>query len=257
MPGTVLVLDYAGHREEAPISSLDLESAGFDVRYLLQPPYPREFNAPDYAAGLLLRHGPLDPDLVAVLAYCMAAPIAQELVATASSSLGRAVPMVLFDGEPVTVPAVRSQYHVAGRKLGELLSLPAEDSVPEGVVDEASLRDSPSDAVQMMREGLVGLGGKAAATAGVDPDEAMDDAAVVADFYVDWLAHLVAGCNATWPAWRGAVFQFVSSDNQALPAWPGACATRTSRVAASRNELLRHPGTRAGVLSVLRKQARE
>jgi hypothetical protein len=257
MPGTVLVLDYTGHREEAPVSSLDLESAGFDVHYLLQAPYLRELNAPDYAAGLLRRHGPFGPDLVAVLAYCMAAPIAQELIATVSSSLGRAVPIVLFDGEPVSVPAVRSQYHVAGRKLSELLSLPAADSVPEGELDETSLRDSPSDAVKMMREGLVGLGRKAVGLAGVDPDEAMDDAAVVADFYVDWLAHLVAAFNATWPVWRGEVFQFVSRDHQALPAWPGACATRTSRMAASRNELLRHPGTRAGVLSVLRKQARQ
>jgi hypothetical protein len=249
--GVIVVLDYTGRRTEAPISALDLESAGFELDYLLVPPYPRAFTASDYAAELL-REYRIEPDeIAAVLAYCMAAPIAQELLAQVVGEGGEPIPLVLFDGEPVTAAAVRSEYVLAGRKLGELLGLTAAQSVPEGDFDAEALRREPRDAVERMHNGLAEMGVRAAVLDGSDPEEARADAAAVADFYIDWLAHLVAAYNTGWPHWGGPVYQLVSVHQQALMPWPGAQESYAARIAAERDVLLTDPGTRRLVVQLL------
>lgn len=255
MPGQVLVLDYTGSRPEPPLESLGLESDEFTVRYLIDQPYARELTARDYAAALIARHGPFGAETIAVLAYCMAAPIAQELIAVVSARTGRQIPMILFDAEPVTVQAVQLAYQIAGRKLADLLALPSRDSALPGEIDDESLRNSPGTVLDAMLDGLLRLGRQAADLKSVDPEDALADAALVADFYQDWLAHLLAGYNTTWPAWRGEVVHIVSRDHPVQSRWPGAASTQTIRLPAARNELIHHPDTKTTVLSVLRKQA--
>jgi len=255
MPGQVLVLDYTGNRPEPPLESLGLESDGFSVRYLIDEPYVRELTAPDYATALITQHGPFGADTIAVLAYCMAAPIAQELIAIVSARTGQEIPMILFDAEPVTVQAIQSEYQLAGRKLAGLLSLPPAEAAVPGTVDDAALRDSPAKVLDAMHEDLLRLGEKAARLKTVDPEDAWADAELVADFYRDWLAHLVAGYNTTWPAWWGEVFHIVSRDHPAQCRWPGASGTQTIRLPSARHDLVLHPDTKTTVLSVLRKQA--
>jgi hypothetical protein len=158
---------------------------------------------------------------------------------------------VLFDGEPVTPAAVRSEYALAGRKLGELLGLTATQSVPEGEFDAEALSRQPREAVERMHNGLVEMGARAAVLDGSDPEEARADAAAVADFYIDWLAHLVAAYNTDWPRWGGPVYQLLSARQQALMPWPGAEETHAARIAAERDVLLKDPGTRRLVVQLL------
>ena len=255
MPGQVLVLDYTGSRPEPPLESLGLESDDFTVRYLIDEPYARELTAPGYAAALINQHGPFGAETIAVLAYCMAAPIAQELVAVVSGRSGREIPMILFDAEPVTVQAVKSAYQIAWRKLADLLALPPRDFALPGTVDDESLRNLPGEVLAAMLDDLLRLGEEAAELKSVDPEDALADAALVADFYRDWLAHLLAGYNTTWPAWPGEVVHIVSRDQPARSPWPGATSTRTIRLPAGRDDLILHPDTKSIVLSVLREQA--
>ncbi|MET8022329.1 hypothetical protein, partial [Streptomyces decoyicus] len=110
-PRTVLVLDYPGRRVEARIEELGLEEHGYDVRYLLSQPLPRHHLAADYAEALLATHPVLD-DVRAVLAFCMAAPLAQEVAARISCPL-----LVFFDGEPSSPEAIRCEFRQIQRSL--------------------------------------------------------------------------------------------------------------------------------------------
>lgn len=250
--GVVLVLDYPGRRAEAPVSSLDLQASGYTVRHLLEPPHVRELTARAYAERLLDRYGPF-PRVRAVLAYCMAGPIAQEVAALLGAANGVGPPLVLFDGEPATVEDIAGQYRAAGANLGALLNLDEADWTPPPAFDDSLLRDDPAEAVRRIRRGLLDLGGRAVTRGSDDPDAARADAEAVTEFYLDWLCHLVAAHNSSWPAWGGPAVQIVSRDQPCPPQWPGAAQTRTIRVQASRVELLSHPEVADVVRSILKE----
>ncbi|WP_244295363.1 hypothetical protein [Micromonospora orduensis] len=252
---SVLVLDYIGRRAEAPISALALERHGYRVRYLLEPPLPRALTAVEYADRLWREHGPFGSEVRAVLAYCMAAPIAQHLVASIAVATGVTLPLVVFDGEPATPRSLRDQYLLAADKLGELLDLPESERIPDGNLDAALLRDDPSEAVRRMRDGLLELGIRAATQRPEEADAITADALEISDFYLDWLIHLVAAHNAEWPSWGGPAVQIASRDHPCVPDWPGATRTETVRVDATRNGLLHDAQVASIVSAILEKGA--
>ncbi|BFU46065.1 hypothetical protein [Krasilnikovia sp. MM14-A1004] len=253
LQGSVLVCDFVGRRAQAPVSALGLETRGFTVHNLLTSPYPRELTAAGYADQLWRRHGPFGADVRAVLAYCAAAPIAQEVAATLHARTGVPVPLVLFDGEPATAAAVQAEYLLAAGKLGELLGVdPAHRTPP--AVDPGDLRVRPQQVRQRMFEGLLELGDRASRDGSVDPATARAEAEMFATYYLDWLSHLIAGHNASWPAWGGPAVQIVSRHHESGAEWPGASHTETIRIAAERDDLLRHPEVAAAVLSILRRE---
>lgn len=252
---TVLVLDFTGRRAEAPISALGLERHGYTVRYLLEPPFPLALTAAEYADRLWQDHGPFGAEVRAVLAYCMAAPIAQHLLAAITAATGVELPLVLFDGEPATPQSLRDQYLLAANKLGELLGLAEGERSPAVTLDAAVLRDNPSEAVRRMRDGLLGLGARVAAQRPEDADAARLETLEISEFYLDWLIHLVAAHNAEWPAWGGPAVQIASRDHRCVPDWPGATGTETVRVGATRNELLHDPQVASVVSAILEKGA--
>ncbi|ONI91295.1 hypothetical protein ALI22I_09550 [Saccharothrix sp. ALI-22-I] len=239
----VLVLDYPGRRAESRVADLPLESFGFDVRHLLDEPFVRAVDTAGYAAELAARHGPFGPEVVAVLAYCMAAPIAQEVAA-----LCGAIPLVLFDGEPSTPAGIADQYEVSVTQVREQLGLPAVDrGLP---FEDGLLSERPGECLESMRRAFVEL-----AVSALRADSADEDAEVVAaqvaDFYLDWLSHLVAAHNASWPAWGGEVLHIASRRHSFTEDWPGARRTTVHRVDTERNDLLRHPHTLELVRSFL------
>lgn len=248
--GTVLVCDYVGRRSEAPVSSLNLEARGYTVHYLLKPPYPRELTAAAYADELLRRHGPLGTDVRAVLAYCMAASIAQEVAAAVSAATGTKVPLVLFDGEPATARSVQEQYLLAAAKLGELLALDGPDRTPPPIEPEL-LRDQPEEARQRIHEGLLELGARAARRGALTVEIVRAESEMFAAYYLDWLGHLIAAHQASWPAWGGRAVQIASRSHPCPATWPGAGSTETVRIEASRDELLRNPEVASIILSIL------
>jgi hypothetical protein len=72
-----------------------------------------------------------------------------------------------------------------------------------------------------------------------------------AAYYLDWLSHLIAAQQASWPAWGGRAVQVVSRNHTCPATWPGAGTTETVRIGASRDELLRHPEVTSVILSIL------
>ncbi|ADL45383.1 hypothetical protein ACIBSS_33485 [Micromonospora aurantiaca] len=236
------------------MSALDLESHGHMVHYMLSPPFPRQFSAGAYAMELLGRQGDVD-GVRAVLAYCMAAPIAQELAAYVYAITGRALPLILFDGEPARAPAVQEQYEMALHKLREFLSVDEAGWTPTSMFDEVAVRERPEAVLRSMHAGLLGVGEQAATYSPGDAAATMADAEAIADFYLDWLGHLVAAHNTSWPAWGGPAYQIVSRGHEHASEWPGATRTLTVAIDASRNDLLRHASTAEAVLSILVKEA--
>lgn len=235
----LLVLDYPGRRQEARVADLRLERYGFDVRYLLTAPFPRAVTAGEYAAELARRHGPFTGEVAAVLSYCMASSVAQELAVMVRGGAGP-VSMVLFDGEPVTPEAVDDQYRVARRQLAEQLGIRSDGDGEVRPFDSASLSRRPYDVIDWMRGSLVELGSTALGDDGSheDDDEARAIAEDLADFYLDWLVHLVAAHNASWPVWDGDVLHVMSRTHAFSQDWPGARSTERARVDSPRPELL-------------------
>jgi hypothetical protein len=229
----LLALDYPGRRDEARIADLRLETDGWDVKYLLQPPFGRLPDSASYAGHLARRFGPFGPEVSAVLAYCMAAPIAQYLAAHLR------VPLVLFDGEPSTAEAVERELGVAKKQLGWSQNAGSADRFPEG-----QLRIRPADCARRMREILVPLAAGTLRADGVPEPDATAEAGPVADFYLDWLTYLIAAHNTDWPDWPGPVFHVMSRGHGYAGDWPGADSTLSRRVDSERNELLGQPRTR-------------
>jgi len=248
---TLLVLDYPGRRDEARVRDLRLEEHGFDVRYLLGPPFQRAVTAAAYADELIEAHGPFEA-VAGLLSYCMAAPIAQHVAARLSAGTSP-IPMVTFDGEPATAAALDDQYGVTVAQLAAELgaALPRVDPI-----DAETLANDPTSVVAAMRSGLTKL-----ATIALADDEDEDDAAdddSLADtvdgltgFYLDWLVHLVAASNATWPRWGGEVLNVASRDHGYTGDWPGAAGTKLMRVDVSRPELLAQDTVGPPVVSFL------
>jgi hypothetical protein len=241
----LLVLDFPGRRAEARVSDMRLEMAGCDVRYLLAAPFPRETTAKAYAAELLARQGTTITEVGAVAAYCMAAPIAQELAALLGG--GYPVPLMLFDGEPATPATILEQYReslsqVRGRTEGR---------GPEPM-DVAELTSRPAACVDRIGSRLVAAAlPKFLGDGDLDEVDATEAAGELVEFYLDWLVHLVAAHNAAWPPWSGEVLHVVSRGHTYTGDWPGAGTTRVRRVDSARSDLLRHPGTREIALSFL------
>jgi hypothetical protein len=228
-----------------------LASRGFAVRSLISAPFDRELTAPAYADRLVERHGPFDGEIGAVLAYCMAAPVAQEVAARVST--GRdPVPMILFDGEPATPAAVEDQYRTTVEQVAEQLGT----SAVGGAVDPAALSLRPAETLDWMRRNLVQLAVEALAEPEDDGDDALDTANALAEFYLDWLAHLIAAHNASWPAWGGDVYHFVSRDHTYLENWPGSRSTCLFRYDVARPDLLNQSDVADVVVSCVRKGER-
>ncbi|SBT65720.1 hypothetical protein GA0070622_2725 [Micromonospora sediminicola] len=234
----LLVLDYPGRRTEARVADLGLEHAGFAVRYLLREPFVREPTAPRYAEELLAQT-PVDGPCAGVLAYCMAASIAQE-VASRVSAAAEPTALILFDGEPASPAAIEEQFDVTARQLAAQLGGMPPQASDASVFDPARLAGHPEDVIAAMRHTLVELGVSAVGEGDDDP-YARDTAEDLADFYLDWLVHLVAANNASWPAWGGEVLHVMSRDHGFAGPWPGAATTRHVRCGVPRPELLRHP----------------
>ncbi|GAA2520701.1 hypothetical protein [Winogradskya humida] len=251
--GTVLVCDYVGRRRQAPVSALGLHQHGITVHNVLTSPFPRELTAATYADQLWHRNGPFGTEVRAVLGYCAAAPIAQELAASLRDATGVPVPLVLFDGEPATAASIQAEYLLAADKLGELLSVdPARRTPP--AIDPAGLRSRPREAIESMYRGLLEVGGHAPHDGSVDPETARAETEMFAAYYLDWLSHLIAAHNASWPAWGGSAVQIVSREHDCVTEWPGALSTETIRIAADRDTLLQQPEVAAAVLSILGKE---
>lgn len=230
----LLALDYPGRRDEARIADLRLEADGWDVKYLLQPPFGRLPDCASYAGHLARRFGPFGPEVTAVLAYCMAAPIAQYLAVQLQ------VPLVLFDGEPSTTEAVERELEVAKKQLGWSRNAgSAADLFPED-----QLRGRAADCARRMREILVPLAAAALRADGVPELDAAAEAGPVADFYLDWLTYLIAAHNTDWPRWPGPVFHVMSRGHGYAGDWPGAGGTLLGRIDSERSTLLGQSRTR-------------
>jgi hypothetical protein len=241
----LLVLDFPGRREEARATDLRLEEAGWKVGYLLSAPFSRATDAPGYAADLAGRHRGDAPR--AILAYCMAAPLAQELAARLSPP-GRPVPLLLFDGEPADAAAILSAVRTVAGQLAPQSDV--EDGIAALFGDDA-LATGPAESMAAIAAYITGLAAGVFRADGFDDREAAAAAADVSAFYLDWLTHLVAALSCTWPRWGGRVDHIRTPAHTGPAAWPGAGRTENHVVRTGRNGLLSDPRTRELALALL------
>jgi hypothetical protein len=242
----LLVLDFPGRREEARIADLRLEEAGWKVEYLLTPPYSRTVNARGYAAELARRQGNAVPR--AVLAYCMAAPLAHELAALLSPP-GSPVPLLLFDGEPGHADEVRAAVSTVAGQLGGADATDLVDGL-SGMSDDA-LAARPDEVMKAIETATLRLAADVFRADGFSEERASAAAAEVSGFYLDWIAHLIAALTSDRPEWGGSVRHIRTPGHKGPDVWPGASTTENHVVATARNDLLSHPRTRELALTLL------
>ncbi|MEU6813666.1 hypothetical protein [Streptomyces sp. NPDC046860] len=246
MTDVLLALDFPGRRDEARIADLRLEEAGWKVEYGLTAPYSRVPDAGAQAAAIAARR--TGPAPRAVLAYCMAAPLAHELAALLSTP-GAPVPLLLFDGEPGRPDAVREAARtVAGQLTGGAAQ--ALDDDPE-LLSDAALTGRPGEAMAAVEDRMTRLAAEVFLGDGFDEAEARAAATQVSGFYLDWIAHLTASLHTTRPAWGGRVLHVRTPGHTGPRQWPGASGTENHLVDSGRNDLLRDPRTRELALTLL------
>ncbi|MFF0712890.1 hypothetical protein ACWEVM_04355 [Streptomyces bauhiniae] len=246
MSDVLLALDFPGRRDEARIADLRLEEAGWKVEYALAPPYSRVPDAGAQAAALAARRTGGAPR--AVLAYCMAAPLAHELAALLSPA-GEPVPLLLFDGEPGRPEAVRDAARtVAGQLTGGAAQ--TLDGDPE-LLSDAALAGRPAEVMAAVEDRMNRLAAAVFREDGFDETEARAAATQVSGFYLDWIAHLTASLHTTRPSWGGRVQHIRTPGHPGPRVWPGAGATENHVVDSGRNDLLRDPRTRELALTLL------
>lgn len=240
----VWALDYPGRRDESRIRDLNLEAAGWQVRYLLTAPFPQSLTSAEYAAALI--DDDSGDDVSAVLAYCSGAPIAQELVTS------RAVPLLLFDGEPSLLAGLRRDAAAAAAQIG---AGAAACAGPAEHFTDYQLSREPARCADRLRTWLIELGVSALRADGAEQAEAEETATDIACFYLDWLVFLIAAHNTRWPDFEADLVHVVSRSHRFTDRWPGSRNTELIRVDSGRNELLDHPQARRLALSFLDRVA--
>jgi hypothetical protein len=236
----LLVVDYPGRRPEAHVRDLGIEAAGWDVRYLVNPPLIRNLDAAGYAAALVDRHAP-PADATAVLAYCTGGAIAQELASILDRN-GRPLPMVLFDGAPSRPALIARDFHAA---LGEVSGRATEQAGRADLLSAEQLTDGREKSFASMRHELVRAATEVLHADGFDGEEAASVAEQSCAVYLDWLAYLVAGYNTTRPRFDGEILHLVSRRHIFVEPPPGCDAYDLRRIDASAEDLLRTPEVRA------------
>jgi hypothetical protein len=248
-PGLLLTLDYPGYQERSRISDLVASFPGVDVWHLMVDPPPDASSAIEYARALL--HG-LAPDrrVDAVLAYCLASPIAHE-VARLTTRLGQPPPvLVALDGAPCLPATVAHEYRQVVSRFGGTEAVPAVEPTPQ------ALAEAPGALLAAMASELAEH-----AVRGVsDVDGEVDDVALhlvreLVDKATSWLTHVVAAHNAPFSPWPGQTLLVCSRNHPFRGPWPNVSASRTLSIDCGRGELLRHPEARAAVADALRRPA--
>ncbi|MEV5202839.1 hypothetical protein [Streptomyces sp. NPDC053720] len=241
MADTLVVLDFPGRRAEAHLSDLRLEDLGWDVLYAISEPFSRSVEPSRYVAHLAGRCSGVP--VRAVLAYCMAAPLAREL-AERLGGAGGPVPVVFFDGEPGAGAEIRE---TVGAVVRQLTGGPAEQLGGElaAAFADTELRERPERAMAVLAEQVVRLGAEVFQEDGFDEDEAVAAATRVSGFYLDWIAFLVASFRAGSPSsGAGSVTHIRSADHPVSDDWIRAGSLDVHIVDCVRAGLLADPRTR-------------
>ncbi|MGV9295793.1 hypothetical protein [Amycolatopsis sp. NPDC003676] len=220
----LLALDYPGYRAQARIDDLGLP----EVTNLLIAPLPTATDCPGYVTDLLSRKPPGRVD--AVLAYCASAPLAVRLVAELSIQ----PPLVLFDAEPVTAVTVLDAYRDAVRQLGV-------DATEDEIAELCRAVDAPTRFVAAVRADLQRRVSHTLIADGCDPATVDDLSSQLTEACLEWLTHLVAASGAGQPDRVARTLRVTSRE----------VAGGDITVECGRDELLRHPDTRAAVMAFL------
>ncbi|HEX5204922.1 hypothetical protein ACFQS1_16310 [Paractinoplanes rhizophilus] len=225
----VLGLDYPGLERRPRLTGL---STQLTVRLVdvLGGRLPQAFTSEEWARELLGRLATPEDEIACVAAFCMAAPIGQDIARILFERTGRVVPVIAVDGAGCPPSFVATSFESLLSRYGDRASTVD--------VSETSLRQDPAGVLGLMREALM-----AAATDVLmgdigDAVVAREIAAELTGAAVDWLRHLIAVHNATYTPWPGPVHLVNSSEAPLWGNWPGASATEITAVECTRLELL-------------------
>ncbi|MFJ9033261.1 hypothetical protein ACIRQP_33055 [Streptomyces sp. NPDC102274] len=244
MARTLLVLDYPGRRTEAHISDLGLDAHGYELLDLLAAPLPDEVTGREYAKALAGRHSLEGREVTAVLAYCAAAPLAQELARYLVEAGHPPLPLIFFNATPGTAVGVAHDYTAILEQLGA-----APPGEPATGLDLPRLLQSPRDLIHAMNGELDRIVRQSLVGDLYDEEEVNEASAQIVAVYLDLLRHQIAAYHSAAPAWGGDAVNVVSAGHPIQSDWAGARRTHVVRVDCAPAELLSRSETRDSVLA--------
>ncbi|GAB3127611.1 hypothetical protein GCM10027160_52470 [Streptomyces calidiresistens] len=238
MTTRLLGLDYPGRRVGARITDLDLSPFGIELTELMRDSLPVRFTARDYALDLLSR-SPLASDGVhAILAYCAAAPIAQEMAQLLVERGVGPVPLVLFDADPCGADALWQGCSACVAEADGQASI-----APLSTSMLSDLLDDPRALVDVLEKDLSDRVLKSLAADDLSEEELVFCHEQIVRSMLDYLIYLVSAYHSARPAWGGSVLHIASEGHPYCEPWQGASQTQLIRVKCDRADLLRHPDT--------------
>ncbi|MFI7136092.1 hypothetical protein ACIBQ1_61345 [Nonomuraea sp. NPDC050153] len=242
-------MDFPGRRVEAGITDLHMSDFGIEVISMMGDPLPVRLNARDYASDLLAGSPPVSHGVQAILAYCAAAPIAQEMAQLLLERDGGPLPLVLFDADPCGADAIWQAYLAC---LGEVDGPASSAPLSASLLSE--LLDDPRALVGVLERDLSDRVLKSLAADDTSEEELVFCHEQIMRSMLDYLIYLVSAHHSTRPSWGGSVLHIVSEGHPYCGAWKGASQTQLVRVKCDRASLLRHPDAVQAVLAFLKSR---
>ncbi|GHH42425.1 hypothetical protein FHS35_000678 [Streptomyces umbrinus] len=246
MASTLLVLDYPGRRAEAHISDLGLDAHGYELLSLLDAPLPDEVTGRKYTKALAGRHSLEGRKATAVLAYCAAAPLAQELALHLVEAGHPPLPLILFNATPGTAAGVAHDYTAI---LEQLVTTPPGERAT--ALDLPKLLESPCDLIRAMNAELDRIVRQSLVDDLYGEEEVTEASTQIVSVYLDLMRHQIAAHHSTAPAWGGDAVNIVSAGHPFQSDWTGVRRSHVVQVECAPAELLSHAETRDHVLAYL------
>ncbi|MEU6578105.1 hypothetical protein [Streptomyces sp. NPDC046805] len=246
----LLVIDYPGRRDTGHVGDMRLEEHGFDVRYTMRAELPKELHGDAYARRLI-DESKIDPNsVVAIVAYCMAAHLAQESAAQLTAVSGMPLPLIVLDSGPCLAETVAAECRSVFELFdGAELAAEVDRGALTHLFEAEALRTDPAHTVEEFRVRMRLLARNMLAD-DVETEEELEEASTpLVNLYVGWLTHLIAAHNSSAPAWGGDVLHLTSHGHPFRADWPGAVSTSTLTVDCTENELLSSKSTRDSLVA--------
>ncbi|WP_100525564.1 hypothetical protein [Mycobacteroides abscessus] len=246
---TLIVVDYPGRRPEGHIADLGLDAPWLRVDFALVHPFAVDVSVAAFVKQMVANIRLSNSSAISVAAYCMAAPLAQELVAFLSNLGYRVNSLVFLDGVPGRYEAVAEAVRNALEDIaGHRISLEKWRDIS---LDEYQLRLRPAAFFATVRDAIVGCARAELLSEGDDQNSAEIGAIEATKGYLEWIGYLSASYRCSFPPIDSEMIHLVSRDHELIESWPGAKSTRLVKIDCDRASLLQARQTKDAVYAVI------
>lgn len=236
----IVVLDFPGAEAGRRCRTLGLEEFGGQVRYVLEEDAPRRITMDAYVSAILQDGNIEEQDVVGLVAYCTAAPIARALRSRLSFPGRPPVRVAFINPES---PSLTEIADLVQEMLGEATvdistRRRLRDGVAYGTVGQSEWFQEFENTLRLSHAEMLG-------SSGGDP-EIDQIAAELAAAQSAWVAQLLVATEPDWAAPTGPEVHIVSADHPC-----GYCNASHWHVSSTGDDVFLSPGLGSEILKLI------